>query len=139
MSITTDRNDPDLKEQGNDGMQKTYLVLSDEEKAKGFIRPVRQTYIHVGRIGVVCGGGQYTDDAGRTWVCAMSPHAGKHKGFGLLENMQGCGAQTTMGISIAETYARDPKFYGATYCVGCRTHRPVSEFVWDGTDERVGS
>ncbi|GAB3884441.1 hypothetical protein [Terrabacter terrigena] len=52
---------------------------------------------------------------------------------------KGCGAVTTMGLRLAETYARDPKFYGATYCVGCRMHRPVSEFVWDGTDERVGS
>ena len=27
-------------------MQKKYLVLSDEERAKGFIRPVRTNYIH---------------------------------------------------------------------------------------------
>ena len=40
---------------------------------------------------------------------------------------------------IAETYARDPKFYGGTYCVSCRMHRPVAEFTWDGTDQRVGS
>lgn len=33
--------------------------------------------------------------------------------------------------------ARDPSFYGATYCVGCRLHRPVGkhgEFTW--LDER---
>lgn len=28
------------------GMQKGYVVLSDEERAKGFVRPVRTTYIH---------------------------------------------------------------------------------------------
>lgn len=28
------------------GMQKAYVVLSDEERAKGFIRPVRQSYVH---------------------------------------------------------------------------------------------
>jgi hypothetical protein len=47
-----------------------------------------------------------------------------------------------MGQAIAETYARDPKFYGATYCVHCDMHRPVGpdgEFVWDGTDEKVGT
>lgn len=58
-----------------------------------------------------------------------------------------CGAVTTMGLPIAETYARDPHFYGATYCVSCRMHRPVGpegEFVWvapDGrtTDTKVGT
>ena len=47
-----------------------------------------------------------------------------------------------MGLAIAETYARDPSFYGGTYCAGCQTHLPVGpkgEFVWDGTDERVGT
>ncbi len=28
------------------GQQKAYVVLSDEERAKGFIRPVRRSYIH---------------------------------------------------------------------------------------------
>lgn len=54
----------------------------------------------------------------------------------------GCGAATTMGYSIAATYARQPDFYGATYCVGCRKHRPVGadgEFFWDGTTEKVGT
>jgi hypothetical protein len=30
------------------GMHKGYLVLSDEERAKGFVRPVRRNYIHTG-------------------------------------------------------------------------------------------
>lgn len=30
------------------GMQKGYVVLSDAERAKGFIRPVRRAYVHVG-------------------------------------------------------------------------------------------
>jgi hypothetical protein len=44
-----------------------------------------------------------------------------------------CGAVTTMGLALCETYARDPSFYGATYCCRCRLHRPVgtgSEFTW---------
>lgn len=28
------------------GMQKGYVVLSADERAKGFVRPVRQSYIH---------------------------------------------------------------------------------------------
>jgi hypothetical protein len=101
MSLTTDPNDPKLgwgtnKEQVP--QNEAYLVLSDEEKAKGFIRPVRTSYIH-----------------------------------------KACGTETRMHSSIAETYARDPKFYGATYCVGCKKHLPVDEFVWTNTNETVGS
>jgi hypothetical protein len=33
------------------GMQKAYVVLSEEERAKGFVRPVRRSYQHV-----KCGG-----------------------------------------------------------------------------------
>lgn len=29
------------------GMQKAYVVLSSEERAKGFVRPVRRTYMHL--------------------------------------------------------------------------------------------
>lgn len=51
-----------------------------------------------------------------------------------------CGSITTMSAPLAETYAKDPKFYGSTYCVSCRMHRPVSEFIWDdGSKEQVGS
>ncbi len=99
MTLKTEREglDTTLKP---DGMQKDYLVLSDEEIAKGYVRPVRASY--------------------------------KHKK---------CGIVTTMGLKIAETYARDPKFYGGTFCSGCGAHFPVGEdgeFTWlDGT--KVGS
>ena len=43
---TTDPNDPGLRKIGPDGMQQTYLILSEEERARGFVRPVRYTYIH---------------------------------------------------------------------------------------------
>jgi hypothetical protein len=42
-------------------------------------------------------------------------------------------------MKLAQTYARNPKFYGATYCVGCQKHLPVGEFVWDSDGEVVGS
>jgi hypothetical protein len=57
-----------------------------------------------------------------------------------------CGTNTVMGQAISETYAREPGFYGGTFCVGCHTHFPVGEtgeFVWvvDGlvTDFKVGT
>ena len=83
------------------GMQKGYVVLSEEERAKGFLRPVRMTYIH-----------------------------------------ERCGQPTSMGLSLVETYARDPSFYSGTFCVHCRKHFPVGpngEFFWQGTDQKVGT
>ena len=83
------------------GMQKGYVVLSEDERAKGFVRPVRRSYTHLK-----------------------------------------CGSSTTMGQSLAETYARDPQFYSGTFCASCRNHFPVGpegEFVWTGTKEKVGS
>lgn len=82
------------------GQQKAYVVLSEAERAKGFVRPVRRSYVH-----------------------------------------EACGVVTTMGQSLAETYARDPEFYSGTFCCGCGTHFPVGEsgqYVWDGTNEKVG-
>jgi len=38
-------------------------------------------------------------------------------------------------INVAEK----PKFYGATYCIGCQKHLPVEEFVWSVDGEVVGS
>lgn len=92
---------PGHRELREDGQQKGYVVLAEEERAKGFVRPVRHTYTHL-----VC----HTD--------------------------------TTMGQTLAETYARDPHFYSGTFCCACRAHFPVGhdgEFVWTGTNQKVGS
>ena len=108
MGVTSDPNDPRLTH-GVDtepiAQAVTYLVLSDAERARGFVEPLRFAYVHARSLG-------------------------------------GCGTVTTMNNAIAETYAREPEFYGATYCVGCRRHRPVGalgEFLWDGTTQRVGT
>jgi hypothetical protein len=99
MSLTTDPKAEGVNSPKGPGQQnKTYLVLSDEERAKGFVRPVRTSYVHVA-----------------------------------------CGTSTTMARAIAETYARDPYFYGSTWCCHCRSHLPVAEFRWEGTTEVVGS
>lgn len=51
MGLTSDRNDPGLRQTKSDGQQESYLVLSEEERAKGFVRPVRHSYKHL-----ACGG-----------------------------------------------------------------------------------
>lgn len=99
------------------GMQKAYVVLSAAERAKGFIRPVRRTYIHMGAKKEITGAD------GSKW---LGPRAG------------GCYEATTMGLALAETWARDPYFYSGTYCATCQAHFPVEEFVWEGTDEELG-
>lgn len=117
MPLTTDPNHPDLRKKGPDGQNEVYLVLSEEERAKGFVRPVRNKYIHVGV------GGHEIDPN----------DISKHGRTG-----NACGVLTSMGQALAETYARDPKFYGATYCAGCQTHLPVEEFKWADTDIVLG-
>jgi hypothetical protein len=81
MSLTNDRNDPGLRHLRPDGQQEKYLVLSDEERAKGFVRPVYRAYKHIA-----------------------------------------CGSTTTMGLALCETYAREPDFYGGTFCCSCGIH-----------------
>lgn len=99
------------------GQQKNYVILCEDERKKGFVRPVRYTYIHVGK-----GGSEIDPD---------NPRKHGRKG-------NGCGVATKMGKALSETYARDPKFYTHTYCAGCEEHLPVNEFVWED-GEVVGS
>ena len=83
-----------------DGQQREYVVLTSQERSKGFVRPYRDAYRHLT-----------------------------------------CDKITTMGRSIAETYARDPKFYTGTFCTTCRAHFPVGEngeFVWYEMDGSTG-
>lgn len=118
MGLTTDRTDECLNVIEPSGMQKCYLVLSEEERAKGFVRPLRRSYTHLQ-----------------------------------------CGSSTNMGLALCETYARDPSFYGGTFCASCRTHFPLQSygkgvttilpmpdrndwgyaFTWDEDGEGVGS
>jgi len=46
MSTTSDRDDPLIHQAKANGQNETYLVLSDEELAKEFVRPFRDSYIH---------------------------------------------------------------------------------------------
>lgn len=109
MGLTTDRNDPGLRAIEPSGMQAKYLVLSNEERAKGFVRRLMRSYKHLA-----------------------------------------CGGVTTMSQAIAETYARNPKFYGGTFCCNCGTHfalkhwdpikqETVAAFLWVDDGTPVGS
>lgn len=100
------------------GQHAGYIVLCPDERAKGFVRPYRDSYKHVGPET------QLVNDAGEE----------THK-----VRAGGCGVVTTMGRALSETYARDPSFYGATFCCGCNRHLPVSEFVWTADGAVVGS
>jgi hypothetical protein len=133
------------------GQQDGYVVLSPDERAKGFVRPVRRSYRHVGVTGpkqplreLTAEERQRYDEFGyvkfEPYPESDSPLVGRYWTQKQLDSIgTGCGTITTMGHALAETYARDPKFYGGTFCVGCGTHLPLDEFVWNGTDERVGS
>lgn len=155
MSLTTDRNDPGLKAVRPDGQQEAYLILSPEERAKGFVRPVRTKYEHVGppkpefplrdlteKEAIEYAGLGYLKF--EEYPADRAPVIGRFFTKADLDRIAkgGCGTLTTMALPLAETYARNPSFYGATYCAGCHTHFPVGpegEFVWDRTTERVGT
>jgi hypothetical protein len=107
MALTSDPDDPRLTSGADTSpapQNEAYLVLSEEERAKGFVRPLYRSYLH------------------------HDPE---------------CGGVTTMGLPLCETYARQPSFYGATYCSTCCMHRPVGqhgEFTWldeNGTDTHI--
>lgn len=162
MSLVNDATDPRLHQVKPNGQNEAYLVLSEEERQKGFVRPVRDSYVHVGKkadskfvefipVEIHAPGDKYYH-RGNGFVAFgkygedESPLIGRFlkeaEYKALLEQKKyigGCGALTTMNRGIAETYARNPTFYGATFCTGCGRHLPVNEFVWDGTDITVGS
>lgn len=117
------------------------------------VRPYRDSYVHVGIAGPkyplrdltaeererypeYAKFEDYPDGAegpavGRFWSQADLDKVGK-----------GCGVLTKMPHGCAETYAVNPGYYGSTFCCGCGGYFPVGkrgEFVWDGTQERVGT
>ena len=147
--ITSDPTHPDINVPDSTGMNKAYLVLSEEERAKGFVRPVHRAYVHVGvkpknplRNLTEEEAAQYAQwkyVKFEPYPESESPVTGRFWTQDDIDKQNGCGTKTTMGLALCETYARDPKFYGATFCCGCGKHLPVAEFVWDGTSDRVGS
>ena len=138
-----------------DGQYADHWVLCESERAKGYVRPVRESYVHVGPVGPkfqlrdltaeeqerfsdngyvkfeTYPAGFKGSSTGRFWTQEQLDKVGK-----------GCGTLTRMPIACAETYAREPGYYGSTFCCGCGDYFKVGaagEFVWDGTYERVGT
>jgi len=140
-----------------DGQHVDHWTMCPGEIIKaGFKRPVRLKYQHVGlpppryelrdltdeecegwghhgyvKFEVYPKGELSSSAAGRFWTQADLDKVGK-----------GCGVVTSMPRQIAETYAANPGYYGSTFCCGCGTYLPVGgrgEFVWDGTQDRVGT
>lgn len=135
------------------GQYGAYWILSEAERKGGFVRPVRTKYIHVGirpkyptreltpeehqaydHYGYVLheaypeGSPEANEGkTGRYWTAAMLK--------------SGCGKATSMARELAETYAKQPDYYGGTFCFHCNDHLPVGadgEFTWeDGS--RVGT
>lgn len=134
------------------GQHKAYIVLCEEERRKGFVRPYRDIYRHVGRsvcakivdsAGVLGGPRRICDlPEGHEGACDESYRTvtqPEHAELLRTHRLGGCGTITTMGRDLSETYARDPTFYGETFCVACNKHLPVAEFVWDADGQQVGS
>lgn len=111
------------RDEGNVGQHSSYVVLCEEERQKGFVRPYRDSYRHIGHLERLerLNGSPGIDPAD------------------LEHRVGGCGTVTTMGRALSETYARDPTFYGETFCVRCNAHFPVAEFTWSKDGEQVGS
>lgn len=160
MSLTINPNDENLLKTKENGQQQSYLVASKEERQKGFIRPYRDTYIHVGKpiertaSGAIDGRlikiedndyphhEMYTRETGYggylKYPKERHPLVGRYLKqeevdaiIGRKLHVGGCGVSTKMDREIAETYARNPRFYRGTFCVGCKKHLPVEEFVWE--------
>ncbi len=152
MSLTCDPKDPRLGRGTDDKpteQNKAYLI---DCEIKEFVRPVRRTYIHRGIkitgevkplspekikefegefVGyVAC---EMKEDKIKRYLTQKQVDS-ISKGY-----MGGCGHATTMAQGIAETYAKNPQFYGSTFCIFCCKHLKVEEFVWEGSDEVVGS
>lgn len=156
--VTVSGRDPELDtscsaptdEKRPDGQLKDHWTLPEEDRKKGWVRPLRTNYNHVGigrpknplrdltedehkrydEYGYVKYE-EYPQDAaccGKYWTQAELDKIGK-----------GCGVTTTMPMACAETYAKNPKYYGSTFCCGCGEYFAVREFVWSGSTERVGS
>ena len=139
----------DHRELKPNGQQKGYIVLSAEERARGFVRPVRDAYVHVGRPAPKGALRDLTDEERKRWsrygYVKYEPYPtgeGRFWTQPMLDRIgKGCRTKTTMGRSLAETYARDYQFYSGTFCVHCRDHFPVGEdgeFIWDD-GARVGT
>lgn len=150
MPFTTDKNAECLGRGGADTepreQHQCYLVLDDNGDEKNQ-RPVRNQYRHIGTI--IAGDlrdltqeekeryGAFGYVKFETYPVERRPLLGRYLTEEEVFNKNACNRITTIHEKIARTYAKDPNFYSATYCVHCKKHRPLNEFIWiekDGQD-----
>lgn len=144
--LTTDKNDPELHEVGENGQNKKYLVLTDRDKKMGYVRPYRDTYSHVG-IRPEFPLRELTKEEHERYdkfsYTAFEQYPNDYPCLGRFWTAKqlnsGCGCDTTMNSGLAATYAMQPDFYGSTFCCNCGAHFPVAEFVWTDDKTVVGS
>lgn len=149
------------EEKRADGQYADHFVLCPEDRAKGYVEPYRDSYIHVGRPGPKYPLRDLTPEEDARWNDPNTPPAdrivkyedypesecpalGRIWSQGDLDKIDnGCGTLTRMPASCAETYAVQPEYYGRTFCCGCGAYLPVGrdgEFVWDTKSmQRVGT
>lgn len=132
-----------------------WIMCPGEIISAGFKRPVRTKYQHVGpppskhplrdltpdETGHYATFGYVKYEA---YPESESPVTGRYWTQAQLDAVsKGCRIITSMPEAIAETYAANPGYYGiGTFCCGCGKYFPVGpqgEFVWDGTNDRVGT
>lgn len=154
-AVTTTNGKPLDQKSDDVGQHGNYLVLTEEERLKGFIRPIRDAYKHIGRkiegtfryltLDELECHKKYGFVAYVAFPESHRPAVGQYLTQREVDTRNGdyyggCGNVTTMGRSLAETYARDPGFYGSTYCSICKSHFPVGkngEFVWYPNDDLI--
>ena len=142
-----------------DGQHVDHWVMCAGEIIKaGFVRPIRDSYVHVGPLGPKYPLRDLTanermlynleDNSNpyvkyETYPLEKAPAVGRFWTQAELDAVgKGCGTKTSMLQAIAQTYAANPGYYGSTFCCGCGKYFPVGrrgEFVWDGTSDRVGT
>jgi hypothetical protein len=143
------------EEKLRDGQLADHFVLCPEDRAKGYVEPYRESYVHVGPPGPEFELQDLTDEQCANYSdCGyvkfepypehMRPATGRFWTQEQLDKIgKGCGAVTTMPRACAETYAAQPSYYGSTFCCHCGDYFPVGkdgEFVWDKSSmQRVGT
>jgi hypothetical protein len=138
---------------GRDPISKQHIghwILSEEERSKGFVRPVRLSYKHVGVRPKHPTRELTPEEKVRFKDCNYVAYEAYPEGGALTGRYwtqkqldSGCGGSiTSMPRPIAETIARQPDFYGGTFCCRCGDYFPIGEageFVWLDDESRVGT
>lgn len=130
-------------EKRSDGQHVDHWILSENERAKGFVRPVRTSYVHIGPEKPKYALRDLSEEENQRYSqfkyvkFEQYPDSdsvvGKYWTQEQLDR-KGCRTSTSMPQAIAETYARDPSFYGRTFCCNCNGYfqvGPDGEFIWD--------